>query len=303
MRLGVSGRRARTSTSPTTAPGSTRRAGGGVRARLPRHGRRRRATGRRPRPRACPPPRPRGRGRRRRPCARGRRQLRRAPAARLSATSRRTACTSWRPAPERNLSGWLATGRADGRPVYLDPMDYRLYHAVNQFVLAHDWLGRGTARIETWAVPLFALATCALWLPRSAFGPRKWKLASASALASAALALLVAQVIGKIWQRERPVDAHPAAHVWGESLARRRRFRPTTRALRSRSRLRSSSSIGSSARSSSPLPLCRDRPCRRRRPLSRGRARRRHRRVRGGAVRRPRRSADDPRFSCDSSSA
>lgn len=94
-------------------------------------------------------------------------------------------------------------------------MDYRLYHAVNQFVLAHDWLGRGTAGIETWAVPLFALATCALWFLDRPFGPRKWKLASASGLASAALALLVAQVIGKIWQRERPVDAHPAAHVWG----------------------------------------------------------------------------------------
>lgn len=94
-------------------------------------------------------------------------------------------------------------------------MDYRLYHAVNQFVLAHDWLGRGMAAIETWAVPVFALATCALWFLDRPFGPRKWKLASASALASAALALLAAQVIGKVWQRERPFDTHPAAHVWG----------------------------------------------------------------------------------------
>ena len=94
-------------------------------------------------------------------------------------------------------------------------MDYRLYHAINQFVLAHDWLGRAMGFVETWAVPLFALATFALWFLARPGGPRKWKLASASALVSAAVALLMAQVIGKIWLRERPFATHPGAHVWG----------------------------------------------------------------------------------------
>ena len=94
-------------------------------------------------------------------------------------------------------------------------MDYRLYHAVNSFVLAHSWLGHLVAGIETVAVPLFAVATCALWLLDRPGGPRKWKLASASALASAALALLVARVIGELWTRPRPFATHASAHVWG----------------------------------------------------------------------------------------
>jgi undecaprenyl-diphosphatase len=94
-------------------------------------------------------------------------------------------------------------------------MDYRLYHGINQFVFDHDWLGRGLNVLETWAVPVFAVATFGLWFLARPGGPRKWKLASASALASAALALLLAQVIGKIWPRERPFAAHPDAHVWG----------------------------------------------------------------------------------------
>jgi len=94
-------------------------------------------------------------------------------------------------------------------------MDYRLYHAINQFVFEHDWLGRLLGFVETWAVPAFAVATVALWFFARPGGSRKWKLASASALASAALALLIARVIGTLWSRDRPFAAHPDAHVWG----------------------------------------------------------------------------------------
>ena len=94
-------------------------------------------------------------------------------------------------------------------------MDYRLYHAINEFVVDHDWLGRFLAVAENWAVPLLAVATFGLWLLARPGGDRKWKLASACALASAALALLINQVIGKVWHRERPFAAHPSAHVWG----------------------------------------------------------------------------------------
>ena len=94
-------------------------------------------------------------------------------------------------------------------------MDYRIYHGINQFVFDHDWLGRALSVLQTWAVPVLAIATFGLWLLARPEGHRKWKLASASALASAALALLIAQVIGKIWPRDRPFAAHPGAHVWG----------------------------------------------------------------------------------------
>ena len=94
-------------------------------------------------------------------------------------------------------------------------MDYRLYHGINQFAFEHEWLGRLLGFVETWAVPVFAVATVALWFLARPGGSRKWKLASASALASAALALLIARVISTIWSRERPFATHPDAHVWG----------------------------------------------------------------------------------------
>ncbi len=94
-------------------------------------------------------------------------------------------------------------------------MDYRLYNGINQFVLDHDWVGHILSVFETWAVPLLAIATFGLWLFARPGGRRKWKLASASALASAAAALLIAQVVTKIWARDRPFAAHPDAHVWG----------------------------------------------------------------------------------------
>src|SRR5438552_1688155 len=94
-------------------------------------------------------------------------------------------------------------------------MDYRLYHAVNTFVFHHAWLGRAGSVFETWAVPVYAAATIALWLLARPGARSRWKLACSSALASAALALLLNQVIGKFWDRPRPFAAHPSAHVWG----------------------------------------------------------------------------------------
>jgi undecaprenyl-diphosphatase len=94
-------------------------------------------------------------------------------------------------------------------------VDYRIYHAINQLVLHHAWLGRGFGVIENWGVPLVGVATFALWLLARPDGDRKWKLTSACALAAAALALLLNQAIAKIWHRERPFAAHPSAHVWG----------------------------------------------------------------------------------------
>jgi undecaprenyl-diphosphatase len=94
-------------------------------------------------------------------------------------------------------------------------IDYRIYHAINRFVSDHAWLGTDLAVLEKWAVPVVAVATFALWLLARPGGDRKWKLASSSALAAAALGLLVNQLIGKLWHRPRPFATHPSAHVWG----------------------------------------------------------------------------------------
>ena len=94
-------------------------------------------------------------------------------------------------------------------------MDWRLYHGIYSVSLHHHWLGTFFSDVEKASIPFMVIATAALWLLDRPGGARKWKLASASALASAAVALLIAQVIAKTWPRERPFVAHPGAHVWG----------------------------------------------------------------------------------------
>lgn len=93
-------------------------------------------------------------------------------------------------------------------------MDWRLYHDVNLFVAHHAWLGRAFHGIESWGVLALAAATFALWLLARPGGGRKWKLASASALASASLALLVNQAVARIHHRLRPYQAHGVRHLW-----------------------------------------------------------------------------------------
>ncbi|MEP7335599.1 MAG: phosphatase PAP2 family protein [Actinomycetota bacterium] len=94
-------------------------------------------------------------------------------------------------------------------------LDYRVYHAINVFVAHHSWIGGTLSHVENLAVPLIAIATFALWPLDRPGAQRKWKLASASALGSAAAALLANQLIAQVWQRARPFASHPSAHVWG----------------------------------------------------------------------------------------
>ena len=97
-------------------------------------------------------------------------------------------------------------------------MDYRLYHALNQFVVDHSWIGRGLIVVENWAVPALAVATFALWLLARPGSSRKWKLACASALASSGIALLINQLIARVWDRARRRPSLGAR--LGEPLAR-----------------------------------------------------------------------------------
>jgi undecaprenyl-diphosphatase len=93
-------------------------------------------------------------------------------------------------------------------------MDFRVYHAVNVFVGRHEWLADGFGGIEATAPLAIALATVGLWLLARPGADRKWKLASASALAAGGLALLVNQLIAHVWDRPRPYETHPDAQVW-----------------------------------------------------------------------------------------
>jgi undecaprenyl-diphosphatase len=94
-------------------------------------------------------------------------------------------------------------------------MDYRIYHAINDFFADHRWLAHVFSAIEQVGPVLFGVAAVGLWvLARPGSGIR-WKLASASALASGALALLVNRLVATLWDRPRPYEAHAGAHVWG----------------------------------------------------------------------------------------
>ncbi|TML45073.1 MAG: hypothetical protein E6G19_05940, partial [Actinobacteria bacterium] len=83
-------------------------------------------------------------------------------------------------------------------------MDWRVYHAVNVFASHHSWLGRAASDFETAMLPVLAVATFGLWLLDRPGGGRRWKLAAASALGSAGLALIVNRGIAAIWDRPRP---------------------------------------------------------------------------------------------------
>ncbi len=96
-------------------------------------------------------------------------------------------------------------------------MDHRLFHAVNVFMRHHHGLEQAANDVETGAIALIAVAAFALWLFARPGGSVRWKLASASALASAALGLLLNQAIASFWHRDRPYESHrdvyhPYAH-------------------------------------------------------------------------------------------
>ena len=80
--------------------------------------------------------------------------------------------------------------------------------------MGHGLIGDEVEDFTIWSVPVLAAATMGLWLVGRPGTVSKWRLASASALASAGLALLTNQVISHIWARARPTDAHPQAHLW-----------------------------------------------------------------------------------------
>lgn len=113
------------------------------------------------------------------------------------------------------LIGHVWAPSSPGPALACRSVDYRLYHAINTFVGHHAWLGRAFSQVETFGTLLLAVATVALWLLARPGRESRWKLASASALTAAAIALLVNRLIAALWNRDRPYEVHPAAHVWG----------------------------------------------------------------------------------------
>src|SRR4051812_11098926 len=92
-------------------------------------------------------------------------------------------------------------------------MDYAAERALDHLVRAHHLLVDVVRGVSTWGVVAFGLAVVALWLldPPGTVG--RWRRACVAALASAAVALLLNQVIAHAWDRPRPYEDHPATVV------------------------------------------------------------------------------------------
>jgi undecaprenyl-diphosphatase len=81
---------------------------------------------------------------------------------------------------------------------------------LNAGIATRDWLEDPVSAASGVAVMLYAVATIALWFAGRPYSDAKWKVASLSALAAAAIAMLTNQVVSQLWERPRPFTAHPA---------------------------------------------------------------------------------------------
>ena len=88
-------------------------------------------------------------------------------------------------------------------------MDWRIFHALNHALRGHRTAEDVAKGFNS--VALFALVAAAglLWFLARPSGSPRLKLATASAAASAALALAGNVVLGKLWHHDRPFVDHP----------------------------------------------------------------------------------------------
>ena len=102
--------------------------------------------------------------------------------------------------------------RASTRPVTgtLGRMDWSLFHAINSAVASRDWIEDPVTLWNAIEIQLYATAIVALWFLARPYGATRWKLASASGLVAAAVAMITNQVISHLWERPRPFVTHQA---------------------------------------------------------------------------------------------
>jgi len=94
----------------------------------------------------------------------------------------------------------------------INALDYRIFHAIDEFAGDYKWLAHATYLFETIGVVLYAAAVLLLWLATAPGEERRWKIAALSGTASAGLALLINQLIAQIWHRPRPYESHPQVY-------------------------------------------------------------------------------------------
>jgi undecaprenyl-diphosphatase len=93
--------------------------------------------------------------------------------------------------------------------------DFSLYDALNDFVARHDALEDALHFFAVDAQILFVALLAVLFFARGKHASRNGRHGVVAAAFSATLALGVAQVIGAVWDRARPYEAHPGdAHLF-----------------------------------------------------------------------------------------
>jgi membrane-associated phospholipid phosphatase len=91
-------------------------------------------------------------------------------------------------------------------------MDWRSYHAVNDWFARHAGLGHAFDILTTLCVVALVLGALALWFVSRPGAAQRWRFAAAAGLAAGALGYVLNQVIHAIHDRARPYEAHGG--VW-----------------------------------------------------------------------------------------
>ena len=94
-------------------------------------------------------------------------------------------------------------------------MDYDALHAVNDHLGGHLWLAHALAIFSDLSPFIVVAALVAAWFSVRPGSPGRLREGVLGALAAAAIALGINQVVSHIWARPRPSLAHPAdVHLW-----------------------------------------------------------------------------------------
>jgi membrane-associated phospholipid phosphatase len=91
-------------------------------------------------------------------------------------------------------------------------MDWRIYHAVNDWTARHHGVAHALDLLTTACVVLLVLGAVALWFLARPGAASRLRFAGAAALASGALGYALNQLIHALHDRARPYEAH--AGVW-----------------------------------------------------------------------------------------
>jgi undecaprenyl-diphosphatase len=87
-------------------------------------------------------------------------------------------------------------------------MDWTIFHALNGATRGHGTAQAIVKDFDAWAIFVLAAAVAALWLIARPGGSTRPKMATASAVVSAVLALGVNAALGEAWYHDRPFVTH-----------------------------------------------------------------------------------------------